>query len=302
MFYFWKSYELRPAVTRRQLSRRLIMPPSYRRLQQCALAISIISILYNGAEAAVSIGLGKESSSRSLILFGVQSGIEVISASIVLWRFKNIAKPGEERGVVIGPKELRFVLDHPRRQWISYIYNYRIEKMASACIGGLLVGLAISTEIVSISGLALRSKPQSSNASLIVSASALVLMVLIWLPKRYLARELNSSAMAGEATCSLSCLQITAVLFVGSLIYRLRPSGWWADDSTSLVLGLMFGWEGYKLVKWVRDPDFDGGCCKACQPSKDTTYQYRDLCDCCAEKPACKDAGECLCASQNEEV
>jgi len=46
------------------------MPP-YRRLQQYAIGISIISILYNGAEGAVSVGLGSESSSRSLIFFGV---------------------------------------------------------------------------------------------------------------------------------------------------------------------------------------------------------------------------------------
>ena len=83
--------------------------PSYRRLQQYAIGISVISILYNAAEAAVSVGLGSESSSRSLIFFGVQSGIEVISASIVVWRFKKIAQPGEEKGVTLGAKELRYV-------------------------------------------------------------------------------------------------------------------------------------------------------------------------------------------------
>ena len=82
--------------------------PSYRRLQQYAIGISIISIIYNGAEGAVSVGLGTESSSRSLIFFGVQSGIEVISACIVVWRFKNIARPGEEKGVSLGAKELRY--------------------------------------------------------------------------------------------------------------------------------------------------------------------------------------------------
>lgn len=85
------------------------MPP-YRRLQQYAIGISIISILYNGAEAAVSVGLGSKSSSHSLVFFGVQSGIEVISAGIVVWRFKKIAKPGEEKGANLGAKELRYVI------------------------------------------------------------------------------------------------------------------------------------------------------------------------------------------------
>jgi hypothetical protein len=85
------------------------MPPSHRRLQQYAIAISIISILYNGAEGAVSIGLGSESSSRALVFFGVQSGIEVISAAIVVWRFRKVARPGEEKNVRLGARELRYV-------------------------------------------------------------------------------------------------------------------------------------------------------------------------------------------------
>jgi len=130
-------------------------------------------------------------------------------------------------------------------------------------------------------------------------------MIAIWLPKRYLARALDSSAMAGEATCSLSCIQITIVLFVGSLIFRLWSGGWWIDSATSLILGLLFFWEGYKLIKWVRDPDFDGGCCKKCHPVDDAQElgeSYRDLCDCCVEKTECKDAGECKCGGSVGEV
>jgi hypothetical protein len=87
----------------------LFLMPSYRRLQQYAIGISIISILYNAAEGAVSVALGSETSSRSLVFFGVQSGIEVISAGIVVWRFNKIAQPGEEKGLILGAKELRYV-------------------------------------------------------------------------------------------------------------------------------------------------------------------------------------------------
>lgn len=65
-------------------------------------------------------------------------------------------------------------------------------------------------------------------------------MIAIWLPKRYLARALNSSTMQGEATCSLSCIQITLVLFAGSLIYKLWRGGWWVDSATSMILGVLF--------------------------------------------------------------
>lgn len=80
--------------------------PSYRRLRQYAVAISIISVIYCCAECAVSIGFGYESSSRSLVFFGIQSGIEVASSAMVLWRFREISKPGEEAHV-LEPRELR---------------------------------------------------------------------------------------------------------------------------------------------------------------------------------------------------
>ena len=181
---------------------------------------------------------------------------------------------------------------------------FRIEKFASASIGILLIALSLATEIAAIIALSLHQEPDASNVSIIVSASALVLMVAIWLPKRYLARALNSSAMAGEATCSLSCIQITIVLFVGSLIFRLWANGWWVDSATSLILGALFGWEGYKMIKWVRDPNFDGGCCKECTGNAEELGEsYRDLCDCCTEKNECKIAGECKCGGNvGEEV
>ncbi|KAJ8521260.1 hypothetical protein ONZ45_g2059 [Pleurotus djamor] len=260
--------------------------PSYRRLQQIAVAISILSILYNGAEGGLSIGFGAESSSRSLVFFGIQSGIEVISSILVVWRFRHIAKPGEERGLILSPRDLQF------------------EKVASTGIAILLILLGLATEAISMLGLVRHDEPDASNASLIISASALVIMILIWLPKNYLARTLDSSAMQGEAQCSLSCIQITIVLFAGSLIFRLWKGGWWVDSATSIILGLMFAWEGFKLLRWVRNPSFDGGCCKhdspgrSCPQNTELVEAYHDICTCCEQKEKCKEADTCKCESQ----
>ena len=90
------------------------MSLSYRRLQQYAIGISVISIIYNSAEGAISVGLGSQSSSRSLVFFGVQSAIEVISAGIVVWRFNRVALPGEEKNVTLGARELRYVTSRRR--------------------------------------------------------------------------------------------------------------------------------------------------------------------------------------------
>ena len=83
------------------------MPTPYHRLQQYALAISVVSVLYNTAEGVVSIAFGADDSSRSLVFFGIQSAIEVASALIVLWRFRKVAKPGEERNAELNAADLR---------------------------------------------------------------------------------------------------------------------------------------------------------------------------------------------------
>lgn len=94
--------------------------PSYRTLQQYAIAISVASVIYNGAEGGVSIGLGADAASRSLIFFGIQSGIEVLSAILVLWRFRKIAKPGEERSSVLSPEHLKSVSINISSRSITY--------------------------------------------------------------------------------------------------------------------------------------------------------------------------------------
>ena len=146
---------------------------------------------------------------------------------------------------------------------LFFVYTCSVEKVGTWSIGILIALLALATEITAILGLVQHSEPDSSMASLIVSASALVIMVLIWAPKVTLARRLNSSTMAGEATCSLSCIQITIVLFIGSLVFRLtgHKQGWWVDSATSLVLGLLFAREAWKMLAWVSSPRFNGGCC-----------------------------------------
>ncbi len=95
----------------RHFTRIECLPPTtmtnYRRLQWYAIAISVASVIYNGFEGGISIAFGADSSSHSLVFFGIQSGIEVASSLIVLWRFRKIAKPGEEDVSVISDADLK---------------------------------------------------------------------------------------------------------------------------------------------------------------------------------------------------
>lgn len=237
------------------------MAPTRQRLELFAAMISVLSIVYNAAEGGISIGFGAESSSRSLALFGAQSFIEVLSAAIVCWRFRHLIRPFafSQHSNSAEMQTLDPVLD---------ARVLRFERLASYAIGSLLALLAMTSTGICISILALREHPDSSLLPLVVAGSALGCMLLIWMPKPYLARHLNSSVMHGEAKCSLSCIQITSALFIGALVYRFQPKLWWADGATGLVLSCLFGFEAYKTITWASSAQFNGGCCKSCNTNQ----------------------------------
>ena len=224
-------------------------------LQRMAVGISVASIFYNGAEGGVSIGFGKEDQSKALIFFGIQSFVEVASASLVVWRFSKIALPGNEQ--VGAPSSA----------------NMRKEKVATVAIGGLLGLLTASAWGVSIQSLVRHERPTNSLPGIIIAASALGLMIAIWAPKPWLARSLDSSAMRGEAKCSLACISMTAALLTGTIINRAWSGGWWIDSATTLVLSLFFAKDAVEMVRWGLSKDFSGSCCRTCAPAEQVPAQ-----------------------------
>ncbi|CAF3482224.1 unnamed protein product [Rotaria sp. Silwood1] len=239
------------------------------RMRIFALTISWISIIYNGIEGGVSIGLGADVVARALIVFGIQSLVEVLSAALVVYRFR---------------KELQS----------NSTINLVLERRATLGIGILFIFLTLGTWAASIVALVTHAEPDSSKPSLIVAAASLVCMLFVWLPKPWIATELNSSVMRGEAACSLACIYLTIVLFIGSLVYKLWHGGWWIDSAIAIVLGFFFCHEGWEMIAWARSKDFNGGCCKTCSsPDIPTSFsnpqiitsatdcEKTEKCDCC---------------------
>ena len=133
------------------------------------------------------------------------------------------------------------------------------------------MALTIAAIATSATSLAAHDQPSTALPALLISASAIVITLVLYLAKRYLARALDSSTLNGEAICGLCCMQLSLVLLIGSLIYRVWKGGWWVDSATAIVIGMMFGWEGVKMIRWARNKDFDGGCCGQCQPKDEAS-------------------------------
>jgi divalent metal cation (Fe/Co/Zn/Cd) transporter len=195
-----------------------------------AVIMCSLTILYCIAEGVISVKFGSEFDSSSLLFLGIDSLVEVISASLALWRLS---------GRKIALKK---------------------DKYATLGIGIMFLVLTIGTIVVSSINLSRKSHPESTFPGIIISAVSIVIMAIFWITKRWLAKRLNSATLQSEANCSFACLRITFVLFVGSMIFYFWKGGWWVDSSAALVLSIFFGWESYEMISWALSKKFDGGC------------------------------------------
>ncbi|RIB24834.1 Co/Zn/Cd cation transporter-like protein, partial [Gigaspora rosea] len=211
------------------------------KLIKVAIFLSIITILWNLIEGAVSVFFGVEKESVSLVFFGINSFVEVTSSCVVLWRF------------------LKKESDFKKEDSVDHLIA--IERKATIVIGILFVILAIGTFADAIVTLVKNGKPDTALAGLIITSVSIFFMLFLCLTKFLIAKLLNSSTMMSDAKCSLSCMQITLVVFFGSLIYSFWNGGWWIDSACALILGILFAKEGIEMILWAKSKNFDGGCC-----------------------------------------
>ena len=196
--------------------------------------LAIATIAWNVVEGIVAMAFGFQEESVALFGFGVDSWVEVGSAGVVYWKLTRA--PGCESTQ----------RDRERRatRWIS----------------GLFLALAGATAFGAVAQLATHRHPDSTVPALIVSSVSLSIMFALWRAKRTTATALDSKALAMDAACSRACIQLSAVLLVGSVAFLVAPSLWWADAAAALGLAVLIGREGLEGWKATSRPDFEGGC------------------------------------------
>ena len=194
-----------------------------------ALWLSGLTIAYNLAEGLVSMAFGWADDSIALFGFGADSFIEVASALLVLWK----------------------LLDHG---------NLARERKASLGIGWLFLGLAMGITGGAILQLVAQRHPPTTVPGLVIALLSLSFMAFLWRAKLKAAQALDSATLAADAACSLACIQLSGVLFAGSLVFLLLPALWWVDAAAALALAGLIGKEGLSMIRAARSEHFTGGC------------------------------------------
>jgi cation diffusion facilitator family transporter len=198
------------------------------RLQRRGVRLEWFTVAWNVAEALVAIAAGVAAGSIALIGFGVDSGIEVVAASALLWRFRS-AKAGasqEEHG--------------------------RAEQRALYVVSATFFALAFYIAFEAVEGLASRDEPESSRVGLILAVVSLAVMPTLAYAKQQTGRALGSRALMADAVETWVCAYLSLALLLGIGLHSTL-GWWWADPIAALAMLPVIAWQGWETLEEARE-------------------------------------------------
>ncbi|MGC9373853.1 MAG: cation transporter [Bacteroidales bacterium] len=171
------------------------------KLLKIALLLSIITIAYNVAEGIVSIYYGLEDGTLSLLGFGSDSFVEVIS------------------GIGIAHMVLRM-------RYSKIQQRDKFEKTALMVTGISFFILTVGIIIGSAINIIQNNKPLTTLPGLIIASLSILTMYFLMRAKLKIGKKLNSDAIIADANCTKSCLYLSVVLLVSSGLYMIFQIGY----------------------------------------------------------------------------
>lgn len=200
-----------------------IAPTSMEDLVRRAQRLQLLTIVWMTAEAIIALASAWTARSPALLAFGGDSAIELLSAIVVLWRF---------------------------RSW-SESESVRAEKTAARIAGALLFLVAAFVLITSSLAFIGYNEPRPS----IVGIGLLIIAALgmPWLArkKRSLATQLSAASLNADAAQSSLCGYLSWIALAGLLTNTIFHKSL-ADPIAALILVpfvLKEGWEAMRASR-----------------------------------------------------
>lgn len=201
-----------------------------RLLHRRALRLEYFTIGWNVLEAIVAIGAGVVAGSVALVGFGVDSGIEVISAVGLWWRLRTA-----------GPDA-------------TVAEESAAERRALYIVAATFFLLA--AYIAYEAGMALlgREEPDRSTVGLVLSVLSLLIMPLLAWWKQRTGRQMHSRALVADSVETWVCSYLSLALLAGVGLHQLF-GWWWADAVGALAMLPVIVWQGWETLGEARERD-----------------------------------------------
>ncbi|HVB87150.1 MAG TPA: cation transporter [Candidatus Dormibacteraeota bacterium] len=175
------------------------------RLVQRVYRIQIVTIVWMLVEAAGSLAAAWMAGSAALLAFGGDSAIELLSAAIVLWRFRSAAATEHD------------------------------EQKAALATGALLIVLTAYIIAISILKLIGHGEAAPSYLGIAILSAAAAFMPLLARTKRKLSTAIGSATLRADAAESSVCGYLSLIALTGLVLNAVWGTHW-ADPAAALAI------------------------------------------------------------------
>ncbi|MBO1223177.1 MAG: cation transporter [Candidatus Scalindua sediminis] len=192
-------------------------------LHKKALSLSYFTVGYNVLEGIVSIIAGLLAGSIALVGFGLDSFVESLSGSVMIWRFRKHGQMTEEEEERVEAKAIRL---------IAYTF--------------FILGSYILYE--SVKKLCFHEIPYPSLLGIIIAIVSIIVMPVLFYIKYRTGKSINSKSLMADSKQTLACAFLSVALLIGLGINYLYGL-WWADPVVGLIIVIFLVKEGYTALK-----------------------------------------------------
>lgn len=202
--------------------------PTRAELLRHGLLLEYLTVSWNIIEGLIAIGAGIVSGSIALVGFGMDSFIESISGTVLIWRLRE-----ERRGAT----EERIELVERRAEWL---------------VGVAFLVLAAYVTFEALRSLIGAEAPDASPIGIVLTAVSIPVMLWLAAAKRRTGEALGSRALIADSKQTRACWYLSVVALAG-LAANAVLGWWWADPLAALGIGVLLVREGLEAVRGEDD-------------------------------------------------
>lgn len=173
--------------------------------------------------------VGLTSESLSLLGFGFDAAIDSVASVALVWRFRIEAREPH--------------------------LSERVETLAEAIVGGVLLVLAAYLAVNAVLALISGAHPDGTMTGIVLLVLSGIALPPLALAKYRVARHLSSGALRADSILT-GIAALLAIISLASLGLSAAFDVTWADAAGALIVSLIVAREGWGALRamWSRDP------------------------------------------------
>ncbi len=211
----------------------LLLKDDMEKLYNRAMALGLITVLYNLIEGIVSIYFAVSDKTLALLGFGVDSFVEVISGAGILHMIMRIKR---------NPSASRDTFE----KHALYVTGFSFYLLSAGLVAGAAINLYNDT------------KPDATVMGTVISTISIATMWLLYVYKLKVGKALGSQPIISDAQCTKACLYLSVVLLISSLLYEIFKVGYF-DIAGALGISWFSFREGREAIMKGKNSSFQ--CC-----------------------------------------